>query len=379
MKVKTILYQQNNQKFLSLTLPFGVINKISEALIYGENVDGYQRKPNKIHYNKIKNYALKERNTFILPTSIILGADKEYIEPKLSQLDGISELDIDEERKSFRIVDGQHRVAGLREAVKTDSSINDFLLNVIVVLSEPSRRSIELEIFKDINSKAKRINTDLAELASHDYQIREQKIKPEEVNRHIGIKIAHYLKERDEENVWQNAIKFDIHSEVTIGIIGITLFTDSIKGIIDSYMKGNPFIGKISEGEKLIEYCQAAAEVIGKFLYDIWNDIIKTKWGSAFRHDIIKNDEGNLVNILYSKDFYIQKGIGIKSINPIISDIVFQKGFSPESKEMIKDKIFTSKVKIEHWKNGGPFAGFNSESGFSKIKKMILNELPVEN
>ncbi|RZJ47892.1 MAG: DGQHR domain-containing protein, partial [Chryseobacterium sp.] len=347
--------------------------------VYGIDEDGYQRKPNKIHYNKIKNYALKEIDNFVLPTSIILGADQDYITSiSKTKAENITEFEIDINKKNFRIVDGQHRIAGLREAAVKEAAVNNFMLNVIVVVSDPKHRSVELEIFSDINSRAKRINTDLAELARYDYQIKESDVHIEEINMHIGIKTAHFLKEQEGDNVWQNAIKFDIHSEVSIGIIGITLFTDSIKGIIDSFIKNSPFKGDIHNGQEVIDYCQLSANEIGKFLNNVWNKIIKEKWSIAFKQDIIKNDEGDLVNILYSKDYYVQKGIGVKSLNAIISQEVSKNGFGLETQENIKKIIFNSKVKIEHWKNGGSFAGFNSESGFSKIQKMILNAIPVE-
>lgn len=379
MKITGIRYKQNTQNFISLILPFKVVDQISEVLVYGTDDDGYQRKPNKIHYNKIKNYALKEINSFMLPTSIILGADQNYITSiSKTSVGNITEFEIDTNKKNFRIVDGQHRIAGLREAAIKESSINNFMLNVIVVVSDPQYRSVELEIFTNINSKAKRINTDLAELARYDYQIKEKKIEFGEINTHIGIKTAHFLKEMGDYNVWQNAIKFDIHSEVSIGIIGITLFTDSIKGVIDTYIKNYPFKGDIKNGKNVIDYCQFSANEVGRFLYNVWNKIIKEKWSTAFNQDFIKNDEGDLVGILYSKEYYVQKGIGVKSLNTIISQEVLKTGFNIYTEENIKQIIFSSKVKIEHWKNGGAFAGFNSESGFAKIQKMILNELQVE-
>jgi hypothetical protein len=259
--------------------------------------------------------------------------------------------------------------------------------NIIIVLSDVNSRSKELQIFSDINSKGKRINTDLALLAKHDYEIKETNLQDNDVNNHIAIKTAYYLKETSsvtigdskEFNVWVNSIKFDIHSEVTLGIIGVAIFSQSIKTLIDEFILGNPFTNKNGKlaGDELIEYCNQASIVIGDFLLFAWNEVIKVKWPGAFKEDILKNDEGQLVKIYYNKDYYIQKGLGVKSLNPIIGDTVKNKGLNFESKTLFKTKIFESKVRIEDWRNGGPFSGFNSESGFAKIKRIILNQESV--
>ncbi|WP_315819393.1 hypothetical protein [Paraflavitalea speifideaquila] len=116
---------------------------------------------------------------------------------------------------------------------------------------------------------------------------------------------------------------------------------------------------------------------MGDFLYKVWNQIVKIKWERAFKGDIVKNDEGEVVKVFYDKDYYIQKGIGIKSINPIIGDKVKQSGINDNAFQEIQKIMFESKVKIDDWRNGGPFSGFNSESGFGKIRQMIQNNLPV--
>lgn len=373
-------YTQNETTFISLILPLNILVAISEVLVYGRDTDGYQRQPNTAHYNKIKKYVLTQNpNDFLIPTSIILGGNQEEVIGKLEDLSGIKYLTIDDSIIKYRVVDGQHRIYGLSEASKVNPNVGNFPLNVIIVLTSNKNRSKELQIFTDINSKSKRINTDLALLAKFDYQIKENSIPVSDINQHIAVKSAYALKEAKGNNVWQNAIKFDIHSEVTIGIIGIAIFADSIKGIIEKYIEENPYIlGEIPlEGQDLIKYCNEASTRVSKFLLNAWNEIIKVKWPGAFKEDFIKNDEGELVKIFYDKDYYIQKGLGIKSLNPIIGDIVKNEGFNDVALEKFREAIFASKVKIDDWKNGGPFSGFNSESGFTKIKQALLNTITL--
>lgn len=379
-KIQILEYRQNETRFINLILTLDVLVKISTVLVYGEDADGYQRQPNSAHYNKIKKYVLIQNpNDYMLPTSIILGADLKTMESQITTENGCKFLSINDKIKDFRVVDGQHRIYGLSEAAKVNKGVGAFPLSVIIVLTTPQKRSKELEIFTDINSKSKRINTDLALLAKFDYQIKENSIPPQEINPHIAVKVAHVMKEAKGNNVWQNAIKFDIHADVTIGIIGVSIFADSIKAVIDQYILDHPMIkgGKILEGEELITYCKNASTVVAEFLLYAWNEIIRTKWPTAFKEDFVKNDEGELVKILYNKEFYIQKGLGIKSLNPIIGDLVKEHGLNKNATVKIRETIFASKVKIDDWKNGGPFSGFNSESGFSKIKQTIMNKITL--
>ncbi|MCZ4245466.1 DGQHR domain-containing protein [Pedobacter punctiformis] len=373
-KFPVIRYNQKDTSYLSLILPFSVLDAASEVKVYAVDEDGYQRQPNPVHYNKIKSAALNPDIDFKLPTSIILGADIEVIEKFLTVDEhGHVTLEIPSDLKLFRIVDGQHRVFGLREAAKKEEEYNSFSLSVVILLTPENKRSIELEIFTDINSKSKRINTDLAELAKFDYQIKENRIKLNEINRHIGIKTAYHLKTDFKDSVWHYGIKFDIHSENALGIIGVTIFSESIEKVIERYLLDHPEY-KTLAGQPLIEYCSTAAKEVSLFVNAIWNDLVKVKWAGAFKEDIVRSEEGEIVKVYYNKNYYIQKGLGIKSINPLIGDVVRDQGMNQASIDLLKNIILGSKVRIEHWQNGGPFSGFNSESGFKKIKDYIQGD-----
>jgi len=373
-KFPVLRYQQGDTLYLSLVLPFAVLDEASEVKVYAVDSDGYQRQPNPLHYNKIKNAALDKEVKFRLPTAIVLGGNKSTIETYLSKdSNGVWNIEMPEGQKIFRIVDGQHRVYGLREAAKKDASFNDYELSAIVLLTPEDQKSIELEVFTDINSKSKRINTDLAELAKFDYQIKERKIPKGGINKHIAIKTAYHLKTDFKDGIWHYGIKFDIHSENALGIIGVSIFSESIEKIIERYLVEHPEHLAL-EGDDLIKYCSDASELLSKFINNIWNNIIRLKWEGAFKEDIVKNDDGEIVKVFYDKNYYIQKGLGIKSLNPLIGDIVRDNGFDKEAVGLIRNVILGSKIRINHWQNGGPFSGFNSESGFKKIKDAIKGD-----
>lgn len=370
-------YTQNNQEYISGVFPFKILSALSEVLVYKQHEDGYQRLPNRTHYLKIKNYILKNIDTFKFPTSIILGTDKSKIE-KVIKKDSCGEyieIDVDFNSKLFRIVDGQHRIEGIREAAKEKPALNDLFINAIILISPTGHKSVELEAFIDINSTAKRISTDLATLARFDYEIKEKRISEPNPIKHIATKTAFHLKEDSPLSVWSSAIKFDIHSEISLGIVGVTLFRESIEPIVNFYLE-NKFTDRSNKNEsELITYYDNVAKQIATEIDDIWSNIIRKKWSECFSESIAKNETGDLKTIFYSNEYYIQKTLGVKVLNGIYSEVLKQTGITEKSKILFKELIQNSKVMSRDWRKGGPFSGLSSESGFARIRKMIKNEI----
>jgi DGQHR domain-containing protein len=374
-QIKYLEFVQNRQTFLIAVMSFGCIDNFGEVLVYGQNNDGYQRKPEPKHYNKIRDYILNNLNNFILPTSIVLGLDRQDLKKISKKSADNMFLDLDSNKiksKILRIVDGQHRIFGLREASKNNSSINDFLLPVIILITEQNKRSIELSIFSDINSKAKRVKIDLIKLAEFDYRLKEESINSKNIVDHICIKTAFILKEDREKSVWHNAIKFDIHNELILGIVGVNSFMESIQPLIRFYMREHIFhLG--SNHSILLKYVDSAGASVADFLFTCWDDYIKSKWPDAFGTEQIGIDiDEELKTFYYKKDYYIQKTFGVKAINGLVGDIYKQNnGSFSKSLVAIKSRISKSLITNKHWKVGGPFSGFSSESGVNKVKKMI--------
>lgn len=381
--MKFLEFSQNNQKYISLLLPFKTIDSNSKVLIYGENPLGYQREPEPNHYNKIKKYILETKN-FILPTSIVLAVDENEIKKVLNRELNILEFDDSKkgiEHKILRIVDGQHRIIAMREAIKSKPELENFLFNVIILIVKPDSRSVEMEIFYDINSKGKRLKVDLIELARFNYRIIEKRLNERELNEHIAIQTAYFLNEKIEKSVWSNAIKFGIHDEQTIGIIGVNAFRESIFGIVDAYIKINDNNRYLDlKGDDLILYSKEAALNIADFLHIVWNDIVKKKWEYCFKEsEIVYDLFFEPKNIYYSNKYYIQRTMGAKSINNIVSNIVNGKtsdnikGLNEESLKIIKTYISQSYINQDDWLVGGTFSGYSSESGFKKVIQFIMN------
>ncbi|MDP2384755.1 MAG: DGQHR domain-containing protein [Bacteroidota bacterium] len=383
----TFDFKQTNYRYLSAILPHEIIDNNSQVLIYGQTPDGYQREPEPSHYNRIKDYILKNKD-FLFPTSIVLAVDEKDAESFLGNKSGqffIDSSKLPSKRKIFRIVDGQHRIIAMREAIKQKSELRNFLFNVIILVTKPSKRSIEMEIFYDINSKGKRLKVDLIELARFNYRILEKDFKEKEINEHISIQGSFCLNEKIKDSVWNNAVKFGIHDEQVIGIIGVNAFRESIGSVVDSYLKINDHEKyKALEGERLVKYSMDSGEKIAEFIHKAWDKTVKNKWKYCFKEGETQIDlfyESK--KIYYNPQYYIQRTMGAKAINGILGSIVSGKvnsnihGLNKESLQLFDEKINESKITSDDWLVGGTFGGYSSESGFKKVSKFILNELEI--
>lgn len=367
-------FTQGSQEYISTILPFENINDFSELLIYGESEYGYQRNAIKTHFNKIKEYLLNGSDQ-ILPTSIILGADKNKINKLLSTpiKENICKLTIEpgSNDKLFRIVDGQHRLRGVEEASKQSPELLKYLFNVVILLIDERKRSTELNVFTTINSKAKRIKVDLAELAKFNYEILENEI--EDLTRHISIKTAFNLKENDPNNIWHKAIKFDIHSEVNLGIVGVTAFCESIEAIVRKYIEIKNVKPNNENKSDTIHKTEIAAKEIAKFIEEAWY-YVQQKWPACFSENYVVDNEGELVKTFFDGNYYLQRTFGSKTINVILGEIVKEHGLNKNSLKVFNEIILKSRLKSEDWKTGNIFAGLSSDSGFRKARQIIKNE-----
>lgn len=359
-------YKQNEQEYISMVLPFYIVNSISKVLVYGKDEYGYQRELSENHYKNIKNGLLKEN--IILPTSIILSVNKEDIADKINKKDSsIIELDIDLEERLYRIVDGQHRLKGLEEAAKENTELRNFMVNVIILLTENKNRLIEVETFIDINSKAKKIKTDLTVLAKYNYEILGEK-EITDTHKHMCIKVAYMLHDRIKDSVWKNAIKFDGNSAKGEGIIEVNAFTKSISSLVKTIIdkKDIRYNNNIQDIDKV---AYEVAEVISNG----WR-IVYEKWGMCFTENLEKDIDNNFIRTYYNTKYYIQKTTGANAISMILNDTLQKANNIDEGIHEFRSVLKRSFIKSDDWLVGKKFSGLTSGSGFKKAKKFIMNE-----
>lgn len=370
---KAFKYIQENQLYLSTVLPFEYVNKIAKPLIYKDNPLGYQRKLDKKHYYDLARKLQKGEVT--LPTAIVLGVSEEFIEQfiNIDQEESIVDFPINQllqsEEQIFSVVDGQHRLAALELAASKNPSLLDYKLNIIILVNKNIERIKEIKVFTDINSKAKKITTDLTLLAEYNYRLYYLKaLDQQDILDHVSVEVAYILNELKSSefvNIWFGAIKVDITSNVNYGIIGVAAFKNSLTTLVKTFIETYGYEDILIS--PTIDYIQSISKHFSEFLVEAW-EITYRHWPMAF----INEDS----DYKFNNDFYIQKTTGVNAVHQLITECL--KGSGGIALGKYKEVLLKSPIKSEDWRIKGPFSGLTSKSGFNKAVGIILNKEPKE-
>ncbi|MGO5232005.1 DGQHR domain-containing protein [Thermoguttaceae bacterium LCP21S3_D4] len=371
-----IKYKQEEQSYISFICPISYVIENSEVLVYGVDPKyGYQRRPRRDHYLKIaKN--LQEEHGLVTPNSIILGLNINDLE-NLFEVETIGKNEHEEIVKlvpktddngiKFRIIDGQHRIEGFREAIKNSSGdekskLEGYSANVIVMLLDEKNRLPEVRVFCDINSKAKPIKMDLTYLAEYQYALLE---RPSEINtsNYFLTTVLKLLNEGTKCVGWMNGIIIEINAQNKVGCVGFKSFLKTIEPLYGYFMKDVTLLEEMSFEEK-VQILNERAEVVYEELSRCWN-LVFDKWDLLEERWISANEEN--YQIYYNNDYYLQKTMGVVAVNKIIVNCYL----NGDGYGTFVDIISKSALTVDDWRTNGKFAGLNSMSGANQIEKTI--------
>lgn len=148
MKIKYIIVNQPIGSFYLCSIEASILAKITETKARGEHPDAIQREMSKTRAKEISEYCSDTDATF--PTPIIIAID-----PSANVKIDDTYIHFDENSIIGEVIDGQHRLAGLKES----KHIHDFQLPVVFMFNlEPSQKAY---VFSIINSKQTRVNPSL--------------------------------------------------------------------------------------------------------------------------------------------------------------------------------------------------------------------------
>ena len=374
-------YIQEDHTYVSTVLPMKYIIENSEVLIYGENeMYGYQRAPKRPHYLKIANQLLSGEKKSVSPNSIVLGINEDDFEKKFrieNEEEGYSstllEMSVLANKKTkFRIIDGQHRVKGFQEAIYKCSNAEDrnklenFQVNVIIMLVNRHQRIAEVYAFSDINSKAKPLKMDLTILAEYQYLLLEQ---PEDINnaaRFLGTTIITLLNSGRICKNWFNGIVIDTNASKRIGCVGFKAFYESIEPLCKR-MVSNIIMADYptfqQKKNKLFELAGQVATQLGK----AW-DYVFIKW--PVTHEMWVEEGSDEIKTYYNEQYYIQRTMGVYAFNGILCKCLEK----PNGMDVFFDIIRSCTLSLQEWSTKGIFSGISSQSGVKKIKERILQD-----
>lgn len=124
-----------------------------------QNTDGYQRAPEASRMRKLATF-LQNESAPLLPSSVLLSHRGEFL-PKREISPGFFEIDV-ANNETLWVVDGQHRIGGLKLAIEKHGLEKFREFQLPVVLMEFEDVSEEAHQFQLINENMKKVNTMLA-------------------------------------------------------------------------------------------------------------------------------------------------------------------------------------------------------------------------
>ena len=355
-KFDAIEFKQENIKMYILKMNIDKLIEASMITHYNsEKNKDYQRAPIPSHYRKIYAYFMKEKNP-ILPSAVLAAIGSDKYNYKNGEI---------EFNDKIRIVDGQHRIEGLKclrdgycngSKERYQDLINRFEIPVIVMIIDDEYKLIEIDAFINLNSKGKRVRTDLAQalkLQKYQKSIENKDVIPvdEELFSNVSTEVAIEMN-REKGGFWEGKIiQADELGNRSNQPISVIAFSRAITPLVKKYCFNK---GENVKKSDLSEIRSNIQEIIN----DVWNCIVK-KWPGCF----IKGK--------YDADYNICKGIGVTTLLLVFAETDYIKNGHTEFVNILKK----TRVTEEDWLVGGTFTGYASYQGFKKITKYIKGEI----
>ncbi len=246
---KFISVKQKEHTFRLVSLPVGLLTRISYAAVRRQDLEegAVQRVLNNSRISGIKDFALKIGD---FPASIVLN----WVGTKITE--NKDNIEIPDTPRSAQILDGQHRVAGLREALESNPELEDYQIPVAIYEGLDTAHSAR--IFISINTEQrpapKSLVFDLYGIAASDL-MDPAAIRANDIVNHLG----------EAEQPYCNWIKLP-NQDRKRGGVALSTAVNAIKPIIDE--KGQ------------LDQIGATELEVQKAIFSNYFNAIKGKYGS---------------------------------------------------------------------------------------------------
>lgn len=233
-----------------------------------DNDKGYQRLLNRARAKRLADYIIEGQETkdAFLPTSIFMATHKNI---DFNSTNNTIEINIDE-IGPFSVVDGQHRVEGLRMAAEKDDRVLNFEVPVNIAINLP--RIAQMCHFLIVNTTQKSVEKGVEQRI---YQRLTQSLEVEDIPNlpkwisktvqkgedDLALKYVDFLNS-DSESPWLNKIKM-ANQDSKDGTINQQSFVKSIKKFV--LVVNNPIVIQTTEKQHKIflNYWKAITNILG--------------------------------------------------------------------------------------------------------------------
>jgi len=307
---------------------------------------GYQRIPTPSRLSKIVKFIEDEKNP-IFPTTILLGSRQKL---KFKSRDG--ETGTLEINRPLWIIDGQHRILGLRKAI--DKGYWEWKNKELpVIILDNFSKPEETIQFYILNTTQKRVPTDLAQrlIRKISYeQVSPIAFSPSEEWKIKALQIVDLLNETDEEhNVWYGRIRLPNTEKKKYHIVSQNSFLNSLRPLLSQ--------GVLQGKEKPSDICY---KIIRNYWFAI-KETIPEPFASP-------------------REYVLQKTPGVYSLHDLANRIMLgTNDFTKSYFRTILEKVFMDNYDEVFWRSKGDGAAiFNSMKGFKVLANQMAARLPAE-
>ena len=320
------------------------------------NKTGYQRLLDKSRAKEFADYIIdaQEKQDAFLPTSVFMATDKDL---PFDQTSNTIEIILDDVCP-LNIVDGQHRIEGLRLAAKKDPQILDFEfpVNIGVNLSEV----VQMYHFLIVNTKQKKVDESIA-----------QRIKAR-LSQLIDIADTLTLPKRLRKSILAGDDASALEYIIFLNTVADSPWKDKIKMANDN-----------TRGYSINQ--KSFVNAIKKYIL-VYNNPIRDRYSPEQQHRVFLNYWIALTNIIGENPAVLFKSLGVdlfckfyvyflSKLDNIASD------FTIQTMQALLDRVFESVEGdalgvgyTEFWELRGK-AGTLNAAGFGKINAEMVKAL----
>lgn len=310
---------------------------------------GYQRAPNEKHYVRIANF-IREEGDPLLPTSALLAArEDDYGLLKFVACDNVSsdlgKLVIPRARQLF-IVDYQHRWRGIKYAVENLHCTDLLNFQIPVIIMADVSHYEEIRQFYLINSKQKRVDTDLglALLQTMATQANERELMnfvgPGKRYRIRGTRLVFNMAGKT-QGPWAGKIMDPNMTTTGNQVVSVKSFVDSLR----------PLLARTSP-----VHSRTDDELI-QIILDYWTGIEQIM-PRAF---------------VSPKDYSIQATVGVFVMHRVAAKkILHQSDLSSNAVTRTLRQASSKYLNTSFWKVGGEAKNYSSGSGQKELAEKIM-------
>ncbi len=271
-----------------------IVDGYDSTLTPDDPNQGYQRPPERSRITRIGTYLIKHMGSGLYPNPVLLSSRAPLrFDPVSRRLELPSQA-------SLRVIDGQHRIAGLRYAIEEKKEESLAFLQIPAVILETASRHEEMEQFRIINSSAKSVRTDLVNsiLTAMAESQGIEAIPEKDQWRVVVTKVVDALNHR-EDSPWHNVLLMPDEVGKRDAAGKITRATSAMTSIrpVHEYLAAHPkFAGKSldekAEGlaDILVAYWRAIRSIVPDAFDDPDQYVIQKTPGLFSLHYLLKDE-----------------------------------------------------------------------------------------